>query len=746
MMSKMRFIYVLMLLVFLFQACQNPSKVEQDYALIVEADVDSITLKAAHQMSTYWRMITGRELETLDQCPEDRLGIYIGKSFADAFHQEEAAELKEDGFIISIQEEGIFLFGNDAIADLYAVNTFLEEQMGCVKLSATEDHIPQIDHPQFEPFFKKHEPAFNFRRILFKGQNERSFREWYKLDELDDWGMFVHTFHRLLPPQEYFQKHPEYYSLVNGRRLQDAQLCLSNPEVILKLIENLGAEMKKKPEKTIWSVSQNDAYNYCECDECQHLYDQYESYSGAYVNMSNQLAQAYPDKQISTLAYQFTREAPKNIQPLPNVNIMFCSIECNRSMPLAEDPRSQSFVRDMKDWSNLTSNIFMWDYVVQFKNYLTPFPNFPVLQSNIQFFRDHEVEMMFQQGSSRNWSDLSELKQYLIAKLLWNPDINVDSLATQFIKIYYQEAAPFIEKYYQGINRDIIEHSSTEFLNIYGFPSDYLDSYLSPERMVYYLSIMDSAELAVSHDSLLLNRVQRARMPVDFAYVDIAINHHLEEMPSIIDGPEGQEINPLLILLLDRMQAYADIDPNIKINERNFKLRDYKAFVLNKLEWKMLSNKLKNAQIHIKTKYSDLYPVGGAKALNDNLYGALDFHFNWLGFQGEDMIVDIDLMEMNQISEIRMHFLKAVNSWIFLPEHILIESSLDGLHYTPISSLEGDNEDQNYLVKSIPFVFNFEPIKTRYLRIKAQSLKTCPEWHRGFGQPSWIFIDEIIVN
>lgn len=745
-MSKIRLVYTLILTVFLVQACQQGAKIEQDYALIVEANPDSITLKAAHQMSSYWKMITDRDLEILNQSPEDRIGIFIGKSFIGVSKQEELAELKLDGFIISIQEEGIFLCGNDGKADLYAVNTFLEEHMGCVKLSATEDHIPQIEHPQFETEFKKYEPAFQFRRILFKGQKDLAYREWYKLDELDDWGMFVHTFRHLISPEKYYQEHPEYFSLVNGRRLQDAQLCLSNPEVIDLLIQNLGVEMKKKPNKNIWSVSQNDAYNYCECKNCQKLYDHYEAYSGAYIEMSNKIAQAYPDKQISTLAYQYTREAPKNIKPLPNVNIMFCSIECNRSMPLVDDPRSKSFVKDMKDWSDLTSNIFMWDYVVQFKNYLCPFPNFPVLQSNIQFFHDHHVDMMFQQGSSGAWSDLSELKQFVIAKLLWNPELNVDSLASSFIHLYYQDAAPYLEKYFLGVNEDIQKHADEEFLNIYGFPSDYMDSYLSAQKMPYYLALMDSAEMSVSKDSLLLNRVKRARLPVDFAYVDIAINHHLEEMPAIIEDANGKEINPLIIQLLDEMEAYAAIDPSIRINERNFQLSDYKSFVLNKLEWQMMPNALKYADIQVKTNYSDLYPVGGAQAINDNLYGALDFHFNWLGFQGEDMLVEIDLKEEKQITEIRMNFLKAVNSWIFLPKKISIESSLDGQHYSTISSLEGDTENQNYLVKSIPFVFNFEAIDTRYLRVKAESLKSCPAWHRGYGKPSWIFIDEIIVN
>jgi hexosaminidase len=71
--------------------------------------------------------------------------------------------------------------------------------------------------------------------------------------------------------------------------------------------------------------------------------------------------------------------------------------------------------------------------------------------------------------------------------------------------------------------------------------------------------------------------------------------------------------------------------------------------------------------------------------------------------------------------------------------------SEDGQHYETIARAEGDTEDQNYLVKSIPFDFDFEKQSARYLRITAESLKTCPDWHRGFGKPSWIFVDEVVV-
>jgi len=54
--------------------------------------------------------------------------------------------------------------------------------------------------------FKTYNPAFDFRRALFPGQKNESYRWWYKLEDLDDWGMFVHTFHRLLPPEKYYEK------------------------------------------------------------------------------------------------------------------------------------------------------------------------------------------------------------------------------------------------------------------------------------------------------------------------------------------------------------------------------------------------------------------------------------------------------------------------------------------------------------------------------------------------------------
>ena len=745
--------WTLLFFFLVFLSCTNQDKKylfkdkSSDFVLIVPDNSDEIIKAAAQEFSDYIYKCSDTRIEIKSSAKETENKIILGfKSMLEEDLRKKTEELPEDAFIISYNDSDLFIGGNNLKSTRYAIYTFLEDYLGYRYLAPGEEFVPDLDKKELVVFEKIYKPAFSFRRTLFPGLYDEKFRNWHKIEELDDWGMFVHTFQHLIPPETYFEEHPEYFSLIGGNRMQDAQLCLSNPDVIKLLIGNLSKEMAKKPEKNTWSVSQNDCINFCECKNCKALYEKYENISGAYVQMANEIAERFPDKQISTLAYQFTRAAPKNIVPRDNVNIMFCSIECNRSMPLEDDNRSASFVKDMKDWSQLSNNIFLWDYVVQFKNYFTPFPNFHVLQPNIQFFRDHQVNLMFQQGSGGNWSDLSELKQYMISKLLWNPDLDVDELKDDFLTKYYGPAAPYIKEYHELAEAEIIKHQENEFLNIYGFPMDYVDSYLTPVLMEKYRELMDKAEGSVKGDSVYLKRVLRARLPVDFAYLDISLNLGEEKLSFFTEENGEKSLRPEMMNYLDRMVEISEKTNTTRINERNFQTSEYRDYARRKIEMMNKKNLAKDAEFKILTTYSDSYPVGGERALNDGLFGDLDFHNNWLGFQGYDMIVEIDLKEAKSIRKANMNFLKAVNSWVFLPTEVIIEVSNDGKKYRAVGNLHGDISDQNYLVKSIPFNIEFPTENIQYVRVSAKSLKECPSWHRGYGNPSWIFIDEIILE
>jgi hypothetical protein len=703
----------------------------------IPENADSVTVEASELLIEYLFYASSNILLDEEAKKSRKNSIAIGREFLPKKDQSLLDECqKEDAFVIISKDQRIYLAGKNPRGDMYAVSTFLEEFIGCMKFTVDEEFIPKSTSVSIPEVTKIYEPAFDFRVPYFIGRWDKDFSDWHKISSFDSWGMFVHTFDDLIPPDEYFESHPEYFALVNGRRLSDGQLCLSNPDLMKELIKNLGERIEAEPEKVYWSVSQNDCYNYCECENCQKLYDKYENISGAYVNMANEIADRFPDKQISTLAYQFTRPAPRNIIPRENVNIMFCSIECNRSMPLADDPRSEDFVNEMKDWARVSDNIFAWDYIVQFNNYLTPFPNFHVLQPNIQFFHENGVNMMFQQGSGHLWSDLSDLKQYLVAKLLWDPYLNADSVIDRFIDNYYGVAAQYIRQYFDITHQNLIAHQREQGLDIYGFPVYYKDAHLTADLLLKYQLLMDSAEVAVSGDSIFLKRVLRTRIPADFALIDIAAGSNAFQSGPEMDIPA--KLNTFLEL--------CKISGITTVNEKSLTPQAYADFTLRKLDWQAKENKLSGAEILCHTSYSPKYPVGGEAALTDKLLGGLHFKFNWLGFEGEDMVVTADLGEKKQFSSIWMNFLKDVGSWVFLPEEVKLEISDDGINYTEVARHQFDNSNKHYLVESVPLQMYFEEVEARYLKITALSMKTCPEWHRGYGMPSWIFIDEMILN
>ena len=154
---------------------------------------------------------------------------------------------------------------------------------------------------------------------------------------------------------------------------------------------------------------------------------------GSILELVNRVAAEFPDKTISTLAYQYSRPAPAHLKPADNVNIVLCTIELNRSRPIATDAGAASFRKDMEDWARITDNILIWDYVIQFSNLVSPFPNLRVLQPNLRYFVDNHAVAMFQQGNREVGGEFSELRAYVIAKLLWNPDADAEALVDDFI-------------------------------------------------------------------------------------------------------------------------------------------------------------------------------------------------------------------------------------------------------------------------------------------------------------------------
>lgn len=660
----------------------------------------------------------------------------------------------KDSYVISGKGGCLFLYGEGEKGTLYAVYDFLERFGGCRYYAAHEVDIPDLTGLRMPDTMIVEKPAFEYREMLYYMPNHDSvYADWHHLhtrkDLHRDWGMFVHTFKDLIPASRYFESHPEWFSLCDGRRVRDGQLCLSNSEVMEELCRRLADTISKRPDAQIWSVSNNDNYNVCQCPDCRRLDSLYGGPTGTLLHFINQVAQRFPDKTISTLAYQYTRQAPRGLRVKPdtNVNVMFCSIECGRELPIADNPKEASFRKDMEDWQQLTDNIFMWDYVVQFRNFWNPFPNLHVLQPNLQYFRNHGVRMMFEQATGENnITSWMELRGYLIAKLLWNPDLNVDSLVTDFCNGYYGLAGSYVKTIIDTMTAALI--ASGKMLNIYGYSVDGSEGYLASMRMKQYQNFMHQA-WQQPLDSIHRDRLRRFELALDYATVELAAAGMLEAF--FPDGERGDGVDSLLNMT-DRLVRDLNRFGVKQMMEMGISPDEYGDLIYRCMEKTYSTNKAFFRAVELRMPatppYNHDYQFGGGQALTDGVGGIMDYRGAWLGFWGDTLDAVITLgAESVEVNEVIMDFFFYPLSWIFLPQSIEYMVSDDKEHWQVI----GHHQPINPEILATPTIKTFtstleEPVKVRYLRVVATPIQAIPSWHRATGQKAWIFTDEIIVR
>jgi len=456
------------------------------------------------------------------------------------------------------------------------------------------------------------------------------------------------------------------------------------------------------------------------------------------------VAEQFPDKMISTLAYQYTRKAPKYIKPGRNVLITLCSIECDRSAPIAE--KCIDFAEDLIAWGKLTDNVRIWDYTTQFTNFLAPFPNLYTLQPNIQLFRNNNAKWIFEQHS-HNPSELFELRSYLTAKLLWDPDVDQDSIITDFLNGYYEEAAPFVQNYISTIHQEL-EKDKDFFLFLYGDPSQGFQSFLRPELLKQYDAWYDEAENAVKNKPEVIARVNRARISIDYAILEAArLNDPESYSLTSVDLNGQKEISEGLEKRMERFQYTCKEADITYMNEMRFTVEEYLNFYKYTLKRAKEDNIAVNKTVTLfqpPKKYANEDPL----TLTDGAFGGASFFANWLGFEGNDLEAIIDLKEENEITHLSCDFLQVVNHVVFFPEEVSYYYSQDGADYIflgkAVNKRPLTKESKINDIKS--FSVDFDPAAARYVKVVADNMGMAPLWHHGAGTPSWIFADEIIVR
>lgn len=737
---------LLMISVIAFSQKQSSVHIVKDgkpmMSILISPNATPADRTAAEILKEYIHRMTGCALNITEKVnpPANFIAIWEADQLS-----KQKATLVNDGYILSTSNQNVFIESGGGKGSVYGVVELLERYLGCRMYAPGVEVIPHAASLSIPPMYRVDNPANNFRVVHGSFENDSLYRDWQRQSSIHDMfarGYYVHTFNRLVPWETHFAEHPEYYCLMNGKRIKD-QLCLTNEDVYGIVVKQLKADMELQPDKKVWSVSQNDNFSYCHCENCMKIIDEEGAPSGPVVRFVNRLASEFPDKIISTLAYQFSRQAPKVTRPLPNVQIMLCTIELNRSKPMEQDSTSRSFVKDIADWGKIASNIYLWDYTVNFSHSTTPFPNLHVLQPNIQFLTRNGAHQHFQQSNTGTGHEMSELKGYLISRLLWNPDVNADSVISDFVNGYFEDAAQYIQQYIDKLTLEIKE--TGEWLDIYGHPVSHANTFLSADNIKFYQELFDHAEAAVKDKPEILKRVETYRLPIQYAAIEIGKNDMFGPRGFYLETNGTFKLLPEMSLLVEDFYRVCKENNVSPLNESGLKPEEYynatKRFIDVQVEGNLAFRKKVIAQPLPASKYGE----GNLALLTNGVRGANDYKAHWLGWEARDFSLTLDLGTDTQVKDISISTLYDPKSWILHPVSITCLTSADGktFHETGKQTVAGD---QKYDEVTRDFHFTNLSGKFRFVKFLINGTKSLPDWHPSAGGDSWVFVDEIVVR
>ncbi|MBQ7652364.1 MAG: DUF4838 domain-containing protein, partial [Victivallales bacterium] len=427
---------------------------------------------------------------------------------------------------------------------LYATYHFREDSCGIHGWSEIEEYVPKASSLTLDKLDASGKPAFICRDLYFSqaGDDNPRLRARVRINGRDGTsvkkefgGSFrygppgaSHTFDSYFPADQYLATKPEYFSLLNGKRVGGqfkGQLCLTNAELKQEFIKKLLANIEKGqadaknaglPPPQAYEVSMNDNRCRCECDNCKAEEEKFNP-SGLYINFLNDLAAAvkekYPHVFISTLAYFYNEPPPKgDLKAADNLIIRLCDTQSNQAASILE-PCNKVYLDILSQWKKHARHLFIWDYAIVFGDSVTglPFASEWHYGDLFRTYLENNVSGIFWEHEYPHKCDMYELKFFLEAKLMENPYLDDKKLIDTFLKCYYGPAAPFIKEYRLKLDEIRKERNGV----VKWFPSIVSFNYITDDDLLAFEALFDKAESTVKDDSRLFARVRHARCGLD---------------------------------------------------------------------------------------------------------------------------------------------------------------------------------------------------------------------------------------
>ncbi len=467
----LKIIFVLFLVQICFVVASANSYVENDQKRInvkvVFPEVEDDLLNfALDDLSRCLKMIPNYQVDLVGQKEQidSQYIIRVGTNYLNEYKHK---EIGLEGFIIDTKNKILTITAKSnqglvngiytLLKDYYGIRWFAPGDIYEVVPKKTSMNFPEVNMSQSPSFMIR-----NFGLSVDKETSAWAIRNALTNKSIIDIGM-GHAIGDIIKPSVYGDKHPEYFAMVDGKRLvpdkdavENPQPCFSNKDVIKITVAAAKKYFEKNPDSLFFNVGINDSGLFCKCPDCKKLDAPYrknvgggEVCSDSYYHFFNEVAReikkTYPGKFVSSLAYWPTEIPPLKIKDFEDNTYITLTQE---SAQYFDSEYKKNDLNAWSAWASRVKNLQRWDYYGL--RWITPryFPH--LAAENLKFINKNNAKGFHATGHP-NWSILGP-QMYMAAGLLWDAKLDGDSLINEYINCLYGNASKEMAKFY-----DILE-------------------------------------------------------------------------------------------------------------------------------------------------------------------------------------------------------------------------------------------------------------------------------------------------
>lgn len=527
--------------------------------------------------------------------------------------------------------------------------------------------------------------AFDYQSIYSPAGLNSDYTGVMGLNNFDDsWGIWGHNLRKVLGDNT-----DKVYATIHGKT-DDSQLCFSSPEMYTQIEDYIVNNFGEKGNSRFVIAPDDNPYA-CTCASCTALGNSEKNATPAVTELVLRLAQRFPRHFFFTTSYLSTQQATDKQLPA-NAGVMVSAIDFPLRWIDNKDAQEKKFAQQLENWKKVTKNIYIWDYINNFDDYLTPFPILKIAQQRLQFFKKNGASGIFFNGSGYSYSSFDEMRTFVLSVLLINPEQAVDDLIRNYFNQEYPVSKKWLSDYYIDLENST---QSGKKLGLYAGIRESEGTYLNPEKFIkFYDEMGDFVSDAKGKERKKLHELQTA---LSFTRLEMGRDHSYDTYGyAKRNGKEIQTVPQARkwVTQLKEHKAFSGMEYyNESANEIDYYIKEWEQYIL-------ASDIKKDLFLGITPSSTPKTNKNSLKRLTDGTHGLPDnYHCGWIIFPQEECTIDLPVKEINKSGTVYISFLNLPRHRIYAPQQI--EVSRDGASYKKINLSPDDSVEKGEMVKAV---------------------------------------------